>query len=52
MAKNKYTNTFMGIDYNSAAEPRTMTPDGCAVYCAYDEITPIEKLIPNPQNPN
>ena len=22
------------------------------VYCAFDEIIPTEKLIPNPQNPN
>lgn len=32
--------------------PRAVTSDGVPVYCAHDEILPIEKLIPNPRNPN
>lgn len=32
-------------------KPRTYA-DGIPVYCAYDEILPIEQLRPNPKNPN
>lgn len=31
--------------------PRTMIGD-TPVYCAYDEIVDIEKVVPNPKNPN
>lgn len=31
---------------------RTVTADNIAVYCAYDEIVQIDKVIPNPKNPN
>ena len=52
MAKKNKINTFTDINYSSAAEPRATTPDGYAVYCAFDEIVEVEKLVPNPQNPN
>ena len=40
------------ISYKSKADARAITPDGYAVYCAFDEIVSTEKLVPNPQNPN
>lgn len=52
MAKKKQKNTFIEIDYETPATPRATTPDGIPVFCAYDEIIPIEKAIPNPKNPN
>ncbi|MDD4450457.1 MAG: site-specific DNA-methyltransferase [Sphaerochaeta sp.] len=52
MAKKKPKNTFIEIDYNTEATPRERTPDGVPVFCAHDEITAIEKAIPNPKNPN
>ena len=53
MAKKKNPkNTFIEIDYNTEATPRERTPDGVPVFCAHDEITAIEKAIPNPKNPN
>lgn len=33
------------------AEPREMAGT-VPVFCAFDEITPLEKIIPNPKNPN
>lgn len=51
MAKKK-RNTFIEIDYSTEATPRTTTPDGIPVFCAYDELIPVEKAIPNPKNPN
>ena len=39
------------IDYQAAAEPRAHA-DGVPVFCAHDEIVEVEKLIPNPKNPN
>lgn len=38
-------------DYQTAAEPRAHA-DGVPVFCAHDEIVEVEKLIPNPKNPN
>ena len=40
------------IGYRTTAEPKTATPDGIPVFCAHDEIIPVETLKPNPQNPN
>ena len=40
------------IHYRSEAEPKGLTPDGIPVFCAHDEIIPIEKATPNPKNPN
>ena len=40
------------IDYKSPAEPRGTTADGVPVFCAYDEITAIRDIRPNPGNPN
>lgn len=51
MAKKK-RNTFIEIDYSTEATPRTTTPDGIPVFCAYDELISVEKAIPNPKNPN
>lgn len=34
------------------AAPRASAPDGLQVYCAYDEIVELDRLRPNPQNPN
>jgi DNA modification methylase len=52
MAKKKATNTFIEIDYSTEATPRAVTPDGVPVFCAHDDIIPIEKAVPNPKNPN
>ena len=52
MAKKKPKNTFIEIDYETEAEPRATTPDGIPVFCAFDELVPIEKTVPNPKNPN
>lgn len=41
----------MSSEYNTSTEPRAVigvTP----VFCAYDEIIPISKAVPNPLNPN
>jgi len=40
------------MDYISQAEPRVTTEDGFTVFCSHDELVPIEKVIPNPKNPN
>ena len=36
---------------NASTSPRAMI-GGIPVFCAYDEIIPIAKAVPNPQNPN
>ncbi|MBQ9168883.1 MAG: ParB N-terminal domain-containing protein [Oscillospiraceae bacterium] len=41
----------MSEDFKTSAEPRAMIGD-VPVFCAYDELVPLEKIIPNPQNPN
>lgn len=38
-------------DYKTIAEPKALA-DGVPVFCAHDAIVPVEKLIPNPKNPN
>lgn len=35
----------------SKAEPREMA-GSIPVFCTFDEITPLERIIPNPKNPN
>lgn len=40
------------IDYKSPAEPRGTTDDRIPVFCAYDEIVPLDDIHPNPGNPN
>ena len=39
------------MDYKTTAEPREMIGE-IPVFCAHDEIIPIEKAVPNPKNPN
>lgn len=39
------------IDYRTTAEPKGLAGD-IPVFCAYDEIVPIGKMVPNPKNPN
>jgi DNA modification methylase len=39
------------IEYRSEAEPRAMA-SGVPVFCSHDELLPLEKIIPNPLNPN
>ena len=39
------------MNYKTQAEPRTMIGD-TPVFCSYDEIVDIEKVVPNPRNPN
>lgn len=57
MAKKKgkqnpenYFNNISG--WRTEAEPRAVTPEGVPVFCAYDELAPIGKCVPNPGNPN
>ena len=38
-------------NYKSTAKPKAIAGD-VPVYCAHDAIEPIEKLVPNPKNPN
>lgn len=38
-------------NYKTSAEPRAMIGD-IPVFCAYDELVDIGKVIPNPKNPN
>lgn len=52
MAKKKTKNTFIEIDYETEATPKAKTTDGVPVFCSHDEIVAIEKVIPNPKNPN
>lgn len=37
---------------DAAGEPRAKTPDGYLVYCAFDELVELDRLKPNPNNPN
>ena len=39
------------MDYKTKAKPKA-TASGVPVFCAHDVIEPIEKLVPNPKNPN
>lgn len=39
------------MDYKTEAQPKA-TAGGVPVFCAHDAIVTIEKLIPNPKNPN
>ena len=39
------------MTYKTKAEPKT-TADNIPVFCAYDKIVNIEKIKPNPANPN
>lgn len=39
------------IDYQTTAEPRAMAGN-VPVFCAHDELLTLEKIIPNPLNPN
>lgn len=39
------------MDYKTEAQPKA-TAGGIPVFCAHDAIVAIEKLIPNPKNPN
>lgn len=39
------------MNYKTEAEPKA-TASGVPVFCAHDAIEPIEKLVPNPKNPN
>ena len=39
------------MDYKTEAQPK-VTAGGVPVFCAHDAIVAIEKLIPNPKNPN
>ena len=38
-------------DYKTSAEPRAMIGD-IPVFCTFDELLPVEKVIGNPRNPN
>jgi hypothetical protein len=37
---------------NPTPETPANPPKGPAVNCAFDELVPLEKLVPNPRNPN
>lgn len=51
--KQNPENYFNNIsDWRTEAEPRAVTPEGVPVFCAYDELAPIGKCVPNPGNPN
>jgi hypothetical protein len=52
MAKKSAKSNHVNINYNTAATPRATTPDGIPVFCAYDDIIPLEQAVPNPKNPN
>lgn len=51
MAKKKKQVEIPEINYITEAEPRAMA-DGIPVFCAFDKIELIAKLVPNPGNPN
>jgi len=51
MAKKKKQVEIPEINYITEAKPRTMA-DNIPVFCAFDKIEPIGKLVPNPGNPN
>ncbi len=40
------------MENTTTAEPRTVAPDGTAVFCRYDELVMVSRLRPNPGNPN
>lgn len=40
------------ITYQSQAKPRAKTQEGVPVFCAHDEMVSIQKIVPNPGNPN
>lgn len=50
MAKKK-NSTYQSTYYKTTAEPKAMAGN-IPVFCAYDELVPIEKVIGNPKNPN
>lgn len=39
------------IEYRTEAEPRAMA-GSIPVFCSHDELIPLEKIVPNPKNPN
>lgn len=39
-------------DYKTTATPKAVTNDGIPIFCAHDEIVPVQNLKPNPLNPN
>lgn len=39
------------MEWQSTAEPRTMI-DNIPVYCSYDDIVDVQKVVGNPRNPN
>jgi hypothetical protein len=41
----------LNINYLTEAKPRAMAGD-IPVFCAFDKLEPIAKLVPNPGNPN
>lgn len=51
MAKKKPKAEIPEITYITEAKPRAMADD-IPVFCAFDKIEPIGKLVPNPGNPN
>ena len=54
MAKKRSTGNYFNdlAAYQTEAEPRATTPEGVPVFCAFDELVPIGKVVPNPGNPN
>lgn len=54
MAKKKSTGNYFSnlAAYQTDAEPRAVTPEGVPVFCAFDDMVPIGKVVPNPGNPN
>lgn len=54
MAKKRSAgNYFTDLSgYQTEAAPRAVTPEGVPVFCAYDDLVPIGKVVPNPGNPN
>lgn len=51
--KDEVENYFNNVaNYQAEAEARAVTPEGVKVFCAFDELVPIGKVVPNPGNPN
>lgn len=51
--KDEVENYFNNVaNYQTEAEARAVTPEGVKVFCAFDELVPIGKVVPNPGNPN
>lgn len=51
--KDEVENYFnSAANYQTEAEARAVTPEGVKVFCAFDELVPIGKVVPNPGNPN